>query len=65
MLERHFKLHNMPCLRIDGTVAYKERLRILEYFKSSDIPILLMSIQTGAVGYVLCWCEESTDGMES
>ena len=50
ILEQYFRVKNAPYLRIDGTVGYGERLRILEEFKKSNVPILLMSIQTGAVG---------------
>jgi DNA repair protein RAD5 len=40
-------------LRIDGTVSQQERLRILERFRESpDYPVLLMTVGTGAVGYV-------------
>ncbi|KAK3300617.1 SNF2 family N-terminal domain-containing protein [Chaetomium fimeti] len=38
------------CLRIDGSVNYATRLRILEEFQATDVPILLMTVQTGAVG---------------
>ncbi|KAH6632699.1 SNF2 family N-terminal domain-containing protein [Chaetomium tenue] len=38
------------CLRIDGSVNYAARLRILEEFQATDVPILLMTVQTGAVG---------------
>ncbi|ETS75548.1 hypothetical protein PFICI_12492 [Pestalotiopsis fici W106-1] len=42
---------NIPCLMIDGRVPYAERPRILEQFRNDpNVPILLMTIQTGAVG---------------
>ncbi|KAM7209991.1 SNF2 family N-terminal domain containing protein [Rhypophila decipiens] len=51
MLEHHLRRRGHRFLRMDGKVPYKSRLDILEFFKTSaDIPILLMSIQTGAVG---------------
>ncbi|KAK0639572.1 P-loop containing nucleoside triphosphate hydrolase protein, partial [Cercophora newfieldiana] len=50
ILDQYFRARNTPFLRIDGTVHYRERLRILEEFRTSNVPILLMSIQTGAVG---------------
>lgn len=53
MLERHLQQIGVSYLRIDGRVPYKDRLNVLERFKTSplaDIPVLLMSIQTGAVG---------------
>ncbi|KAK6223996.1 hypothetical protein LQW54_000142 [Pestalotiopsis sp. IQ-011] len=41
----------IPYLSIDGRISYKERPSILQQFRTDDrIPILLMSIQTGAVG---------------
>ena len=61
MLENHFKATGVPYLRIDGTVSYQERLRILGHFNSSDAPIPLMSIQTGVVGQIPCWCEECVE----
>ncbi|KAK4209149.1 SNF2 family N-terminal domain-containing protein [Rhypophila decipiens] len=51
MLEHHLIRTGRRFLRMDGKVPYKSRLDILESFKTSaDIPILLISIQTGAVG---------------
>ncbi|KAH6848230.1 SNF2 family N-terminal domain-containing protein [Chaetomium sp. MPI-CAGE-AT-0009] len=37
-------------LRIDGNVDYAARLAILEEFQATDVPVLLMTVQTGAVG---------------
>ena len=37
-------------LKIDGNVTYSARLRILEDFRTTDVPVLLMTVQTGAVG---------------
>lgn len=50
MLEWHLRKTKTSYLRIDGNVPYRDRLHILESFKHSKVPILLMSIQTGAVG---------------
>ena len=50
MLERHLKMKGISYLRIDGNVNYAARLNILESFKVSDMPVLLMMVQTGAVG---------------
>ncbi|KAB5513054.1 hypothetical protein GE09DRAFT_1232259 [Coniochaeta sp. 2T2.1] len=38
------------CLRIDGNVNYAPRLHILKEFETTDVPVLLMTVQTGAVG---------------
>ena len=42
----------IPCLRIDGRVSFSDRLEILSKFREDpNTPVLLMSIETGAVGY--------------
>ena len=42
----------IPWLRIDGQVSFSDRSEILSKFsRDSNIPILLISIGTGAVGY--------------
>jgi SNF2 family DNA or RNA helicase len=42
----------IPRLRIDGRVSYSDRLEILSEFRDNpNIPVLLISIETGAVGY--------------
>jgi len=42
----------IPWLRIDGRVSFSGRLEILSKFREDpDIPVLLMSIESGAVGY--------------
>ncbi|KAK0728766.1 SNF2 family N-terminal domain-containing protein [Lasiosphaeria miniovina] len=53
MIDEHLREKQTQYLRIDGKVAYSDRLRVLEQFTSSDVPVLLMSIQTGAVGLTL------------
>ncbi|KAI4595119.1 hypothetical protein KJ359_007094 [Pestalotiopsis sp. 9143b] len=51
LLKQMLLREQMPFLSIDGRVLYKERPVILEQFRTDErIPILLMSIQTGAVG---------------
>ncbi|KAK3986136.1 SNF2 family N-terminal domain-containing protein [Cladorrhinum sp. PSN332] len=50
LLQQHMQQTGISCLRIDGRVSYQERLRILEEFTTTDVPVLLMTIQTGAVG---------------
>lgn len=51
LLKKMLLREQMPFLSIDGRVMYKERPVILEQFRTDErIPILLMSIQTGAVG---------------
>lgn len=40
----------ISCLRIDGRVSHEQRLGILEEFNTTEVPVLLMTIQTGAVG---------------
>ncbi|KAK4165546.1 SNF2 family N-terminal domain-containing protein [Cladorrhinum sp. PSN259] len=50
LLERHMREAGINCLRIDGRVSHGERLRILSRFNTTDVPVLLMTIQTGAVG---------------
>ncbi|SPO03118.1 uncharacterized protein DNG_05800 [Cephalotrichum gorgonifer] len=42
---------NVSSVRIDGTVSNDERVRYMEAFRSGqDIPVLLMTMGTGAVG---------------
>lgn len=44
----------IPCLRIDGRVSFSDRLEILSKFRGDpNTPVLLMSIETGAVGLTL------------
>ncbi|KAK4225968.1 P-loop containing nucleoside triphosphate hydrolase protein [Podospora fimiseda] len=50
LLQRHMQQAGISCLRIDGRVSHQERLRILEAFTTTEVPVLLMTIQTGAVG---------------
>lgn len=51
LLKQMLWREQVPCLTIDGRVPYKERPNILEQFRTDErVPILLMSIQTGAVG---------------
>lgn len=39
-------------LRIDGRVSFSDRSHVISKFcKDSNIPVLLMSFETGAVGY--------------
>jgi len=50
MLEQHLKAQDISYLRIDGNATDKLRLKILEDFKDNDVPVLLMTVGTGAVG---------------
>jgi len=50
-LQHHLTLRGIPSLRIDGTVSHPARLQILSSFQHAGaIPVLLMTVQTGAVG---------------
>jgi hypothetical protein len=43
---------HIPYLRVDGTIPSAKRREVLEKFqKQEDIPVLLMTLGTGAVGY--------------
>jgi len=43
---------NIPSLQIDGRIPFTGRSMILSKFRDDPtIPVLLMSIDTGAVGY--------------
>ncbi|KAH9212630.1 SNF2 family N-terminal domain-containing protein [Leptodontidium sp. 2 PMI_412] len=43
--------NNIRSVRIDGRVSYEQRLVALESFRNNpEVPVLLMSIQTGSVG---------------
>jgi SWI/SNF-related matrix-associated actin-dependent regulator of chromatin subfamily A3 len=51
LLEQYLRVQGISCLRIDGSVSYAARLRILEEFRGvTNVPVLLMTVQTGAVG---------------
>jgi hypothetical protein len=53
LLQSLLTLNNIPSLRIDGRVSYAQRLRALETFRNDpQMSVLLMSIQTGSVGFV-------------
>jgi SWI/SNF-related matrix-associated actin-dependent regulator of chromatin subfamily A3 len=53
ILHQLLKSSNIKSLVIDGRVSYNDRLRILQQFREDqDLPVLLMSIGTGAVGSV-------------
>jgi SWI/SNF-related matrix-associated actin-dependent regulator of chromatin subfamily A3 len=53
LLQSLLTQNNIPSLRIDGRVSYEQRLRALETFRNDpDVSVLLMSIQTGSVGFV-------------
>ena len=42
----------IPYLRVDGTTPSAERREVLDMFqKQADVPVLLMTLGTGAVGY--------------
>ena len=60
LLESVLSQNGIASLRIDGRVSYEQRILALESFRNDpQITVLLMSIQTGAVGYVLtlpCSC---------
>jgi SNF2 family DNA or RNA helicase len=49
-LERDLRVQEIGYLRIDGSVSYPARLRILEEFRVTNVRVLLMTVQTGAVG---------------
>ncbi|KAM7217733.1 P-loop containing nucleoside triphosphate hydrolase protein, partial [Rhypophila decipiens] len=50
LLEHHLKAQGTSYSRIDGNVPYAARLRILEDFRHNEVPVLLMTVETGAVG---------------
>ncbi|KAK4038402.1 SNF2 family N-terminal domain-containing protein [Parachaetomium inaequale] len=50
LLARQLKIRGVHYLKIDGNVTYSARLRILEEFRTAEVPVLLMTVQTGAVG---------------
>jgi SWI/SNF-related matrix-associated actin-dependent regulator of chromatin subfamily A3 len=51
LLEQYLRVQGISYLRIDGSVSYAARLRILEEFRGvTNVPVLLMTVQTGAVG---------------
>ncbi|KAK4205536.1 SNF2 family N-terminal domain-containing protein [Triangularia verruculosa] len=50
LLERYMNAAGISHLRIDGRVDSSRRLCILETFRTTQVPVLLMTIQTGAVG---------------
>ena len=50
LLEQHLRIKGINCLRIDGSVSYSARLRILDEFRDTTVSVLLMTVQTGAVG---------------
>ncbi|EMR72008.1 putative snf2-related protein [Eutypa lata UCREL1] len=50
LLEQHLQSKHIDYLRIDGRVKFEQRLLILQQFRESNVPVLLMSIQTGALG---------------
>ena len=48
-----FTAKEIPFLRIDGSLSLAERRRVLKSFREdSGIPVLLMTLGTGAVGFV-------------
>ncbi|KAK4174664.1 SNF2 family N-terminal domain-containing protein [Triangularia setosa] len=50
LLERYMEAAGISYMRVDGCVDSSQRLRILEGFKTTQVSVLLMTIQTGAVG---------------
>ncbi|KAI0530449.1 SNF2 family N-terminal domain-containing protein [Xylaria digitata] len=51
LLSYLFKQERIPYLRVDGRTSYAERSKNLKIFKDDpQVPVLLMSIGTGAVG---------------
>jgi SWI/SNF-related matrix-associated actin-dependent regulator of chromatin subfamily A3 len=53
LVERHFVSQNIEFARIDGTLTLPQRQKVLEDFdQTSSVRILLMTLGTGAVGYV-------------
>lgn len=52
ILANMLAVRGIPYLQIDGRVSFSDRLEILSKFREyPNIPVLLMSIETGAVGY--------------
>lgn len=53
IIERNLAQNGIGTVRIDGQVSYDQRLQALETFRNvPELPVLLMSIQTGSVGLV-------------
>ncbi|KAK4214474.1 SNF2 family N-terminal domain-containing protein [Rhypophila decipiens] len=50
LLEHHLKAQGTSYSMIDGNVPYAARLRILEDFRHNEVPVLLMTVETGAFG---------------
>ena len=51
VVERMLQSRHIPCLRIDGSLAFGHRKRLLEEFKTAGQGmVLLMTLGTGAVG---------------
>lgn len=50
LLGQHLKARSISYLRVDGDVTHIARFRILEDFRNNDVPVLLMTVGTGAVG---------------
>ncbi|KAF2174679.1 hypothetical protein K469DRAFT_772288 [Zopfia rhizophila CBS 207.26] len=40
----------IPFLRVDGSLQFSKRKTVLDHFQKDDIPVLLMTLGTGAVG---------------
>ncbi|KAL6355458.1 hypothetical protein LRP88_11048 [Fusarium phalaenopsidis] len=56
LLERMLARHGIQCRRIDGRVSISDRTQRLSEFQfdpDNNIPVLLLSIETGAVGLTL------------
>lgn len=46
--------HDITFARVDGSMSFSQRQQAFQSFKtSSDVNILLMTIGTGAVGYLV------------
>jgi len=55
VLESLLGKYGIRSLKIDGRVGYAKRLDILDSFRNEPLlPVLLISIQTGAVGCGIC-----------
>jgi len=45
------KAKNIPYLRVDGSLLFSKRKIVLDQFQERrDVPVLLMTLGTGAVG---------------
>jgi SWI/SNF-related matrix-associated actin-dependent regulator of chromatin subfamily A3 len=53
VVDEMLKMHNIPFLRIHGSVPSAKRAKILvDFERSTSIRVLLITFGTGGVGYV-------------